>query len=78
MSQAIPVSEPSGYVDVARAAEISGLSIQWWRRAIQKRRVRFYQIGRRTLIDPQDIQEMFDHSRVEPSAPTSSELAARA
>jgi excisionase family DNA binding protein len=53
-------------LDVKKAAEITGLSISWWRKAIQRGAVPFSKIGRRVLIEESDIRRLVINSRVEP------------
>lgn len=51
---------------VPEAAEVSRLSISWWRMSVFKRRVRFLRVGRRILIPASTIEELCTSSVVEP------------
>jgi excisionase family DNA binding protein len=52
--------------DIKKAAELTGLSVSWWRKAVQGRTVPFVRIGRRILIEESAINQLLDQSRVEP------------
>jgi hypothetical protein len=53
-------------VDVKKAAEISGMSVSWWRQKILRKQVPFYKVARRVLINRDDISRLLDRCRVEP------------
>jgi excisionase family DNA binding protein len=55
-------------VDVKKAAEMTGLSVSWWRKAIQRRTVPFSKIGRRVLIEESAISKMMEGARIEPQS----------
>jgi ABC-type amino acid transport substrate-binding protein len=54
-------------IDLRTAAEISGMSISWWRQQVFRRSVPFYKVGKRVLIDREDIIKLLDRCRVEPA-----------
>jgi excisionase family DNA binding protein len=56
----------SQMVSVEGAADMSGLSVSWWRKKVFRKEVPFYKVGRRVLLSAEDIQGMLQRSRVEP------------
>ena len=53
-------------ISVRGAAVESGMSVAWWRKEIQRRRVPFYKVGKRILISRRDIHALLKAARVEP------------
>ena len=53
-------------IDIRKAAQISGLSVAWWRQRVFRKEVPFYKVGRRVLFDPDDIARLLNRCRVEP------------
>jgi hypothetical protein len=53
-------------VDITEAARISGMSVSWWRQKVFRKEVPFYKIGRRIVLDTEDIGKVLDRCRVEP------------
>ena len=57
----------SELLDVTKAAELTSLSVSWWRQAIFHKTVPVVRIGRRVFIDRRDLQKLIDSGRVEAS-----------
>jgi excisionase family DNA binding protein len=55
----------SELLDVTKAAEMSGMSISWWRQQIMRKKISHHKVGRRVLIDRRDIEKLIAASRVE-------------
>ena len=53
-------------VDINEAARISGMSVSWWRQRVFRKEVPFYKVGRRIVLDAEDIAKILDRCRVEP------------
>jgi hypothetical protein len=53
-------------VDINEAARISGMSVSWWRQRVFRKQVPFYKVGRRIVLDAEDIARVLDGCRVEP------------
>jgi excisionase family DNA binding protein len=53
-------------LDVKAAAQLSGMSEAWWRKKIFEKEVAYYKVGRRVLVDRDDISKLLDKCRVEP------------
>jgi hypothetical protein len=53
-------------VDINEAARISGMSVSWWRQRVFRKQVPFYKVGRRIVLDAEDIARVLDRCRVEP------------
>jgi excisionase family DNA binding protein len=51
---------------VPEAAEITRLSLSWWRKKIMDKKIRHLKVGGRVLIPQSAIQELFENSVVEP------------
>jgi hypothetical protein len=43
------------------------MSVSWWRQQVFRKSVPFYKIGKRILIDREDISTLLDRCRVEPT-----------
>ena len=57
-------------ISVVEAAEVTGLSVGWWRQQTHKRAMPFFKVGRRVLLDPADIEVFLNKCRVEPEQAT--------
>ena len=55
-------------VDVTRAAEMSGMSVSWWRQRIFRKQVAFHKVGRRIILDTDTITELLERCRVRPES----------
>ena len=53
-------------IDINEAARISGMSVSWWRQMVFRKQVPFYKVGRRIVLDAEDIAKLLDRCRVEP------------
>jgi excisionase family DNA binding protein len=53
-------------IDLRAAAKMTGMSTSWWRQQVSRRSVPFYKIGKRVLIDREDVLQLLDRCRVEP------------
>lgn len=53
-------------LDINEAAQISGMSVSWWRQKVFRKEVPFYKVGRRIVLDAEDITKILDKCRVEP------------
>ncbi len=53
-------------LDINEAARISGMSVSWWRQKVFRKEVPFYKVGRRIVLDAEDIAKILDKCRVEP------------
>jgi excisionase family DNA binding protein len=51
--------------DVARAAEELGVSPHTLRAWLRQRRLPYLKLGRRIILDPEDVQRFMDANRVE-------------
>ena len=51
-------------ISVRGAADESGMSVAWWRKAIRLKRVPYYKVGGLILISRRDINMLFRKSRV--------------
>jgi excisionase family DNA binding protein len=54
------------YMGIREAKAITGLSEAWWRMKIFKREIPFHKVGRRVLLNKDDILAMMERGRVEP------------
>jgi excisionase family DNA binding protein len=61
-------SSKLSFVGVTEAAQQSGMSEAWWRQRILRREIPFHKIGRRVLIDVEDIRRLLENGRVEPES----------
>ena len=62
------LTERSQKLSLAEAAQVSGMSLSWWRKKVFRGEVPYYKIGRRILVDTSDIELLFRKNRVEPEA----------
>jgi Helix-turn-helix domain len=53
-------------LDINEAARISGMSVSWWRQKVFRKEVPFYKVGRRIVLDAEDIAKILEKCRVEP------------
>lgn len=51
---------------VAEAAQVTRLSVAWWRQAIFQRKVRFVKLSRRVLIPRSTVRQLIRGGTVEP------------
>jgi len=56
-------------LSIKDAARETGLSISWWRQRVTQKKVPYYKVGRRVLIDRRDIENLMRASRVEAQEP---------
>ena len=59
------MEEPS-FLSIRQASKLSTLSTRFLYTACQKRQLKFYKIGRRIVIDRQDLLEFLTREPVEP------------
>jgi len=58
-----------GYLTVAQAGDAyPALGERYFRRLIAQHRIRYFKVGARVLLHPDDIQALIDAGRVEPVA----------
>ena len=53
---------------VYEAADVTRLSVAWWRQAVFQRKVRYLKLGRRVLIPESTIHCLLESSAVNPRA----------
>jgi excisionase family DNA binding protein len=67
--QAIEGKDGRGYprrLSVEEAATILGVSVFTVRKLIRQRAVPYYRVGRRVILDPEDLERYLCQHRVEP------------
>ena len=61
------IVEKNQKISLTEAAQLSGMSLSWWRKKVFRGEVPYYKIGRRVLVDTADLEQIFRQNRIEPS-----------